>query len=420
MTTDRLLHDAVRDGASKGYGADRLDDLFAFLFRGLVYAQIWEDPALDMEAMALGPGHRVVTIGSGGCNAMSYLLAEPESVVAVDLNRAHVALARLKRDAVHHLPDYEHYFRFFGIGADPRNVEHFDDYLRERVDAHTRDYWSGRGLRGTRRIKAFDRGIYREGLLGRFITLLHGVLRLHGKRPGRVLEAATPDEQRRVFEEVLAPVLGGRLVRTACRLPIALYGLGIPPAQFRALADCADGDLPRLLHRRVEVELPALQQHAEGGARHGLRNAADAHFGEGRHRHAVLHIGPAKALREHDLSIHQHRRGEAGDLLRVHQRAEAVLGHIDGGVVAGVGGREVDLGGRLSVDGCRAEANHHQKKESNAAGDKHGGSGYMWVLTRVTRRYATRALIVYRDAAACRAVGWPDERRLHFRHERLP
>ncbi len=39
--------------------------LFALLFSGLVYPQIWEDPEIDMEAMRLGGSHRVVTIASG-------------------------------------------------------------------------------------------------------------------------------------------------------------------------------------------------------------------------------------------------------------------------------------------------------------------------------------------------------------------
>lgn len=252
MTTDRLLRDAVRGGSTKGYRTDRLDDLFTFLFRGLVYAQIWEDPALDIEAMKLGPGHRVVTIASGGCNAMSYLLADPDEVVAVDLNHAHVALTRLKQAAARHLPDHESFFRLFGNGADPRNVEHFDNHLRERLDADTRAYWNGRGLRGTRRIRAFARGIYHRGLLGRFIWLAHVVARLHGRNPARMLEAESFDDQRRLFETTLAPVLRAPLVRAACRLPVALYGLGIPPAQFRALADCAGGDVPALLHQRLE------------------------------------------------------------------------------------------------------------------------------------------------------------------------
>ena len=252
MTADRLLQDAVRDGERRGYTADRLDDLFALLFRGLVYAQIWEDPELDAQAMGLSAGDRVVAIGSGGCNAMSYLLSDPAEVVAVDLNRGHVALTRLKAAAARYLSDYEDFFRLFGDGADRANIAVFDTQLRARVDAATRSYWDGRGVRGTRRIRAFARGIYREGLLGRFIGLLHLIMRLHGKKPQHVLTARTPSEQRARFEDTLAPVLRSRLVRTACRLPIALYGLGIPPAQFRALAECADGDLPALLHERVE------------------------------------------------------------------------------------------------------------------------------------------------------------------------
>lgn len=252
MATRRLLQDAVRDGRSKGYLADRFDDAFALLFRGLVYAQIWEDPVLDMEALGIGPGDRVVGIASGGCNVMAYLLAEPESVAAVDLNPGHVALSRLKRDAARYLPSYEHYFRFFGVGADARNVDCFYEHLYERLDSFTRTYWSARGPGGRRRIRAFQTGIHREGLLGRFLTLLHAVLRLHGRRPERLLTARTLAEQRQVFDEEIAPVIDGRLVRSACRLPFALYGLGIPPAQFRALAACAGGDLSHLLHQRVE------------------------------------------------------------------------------------------------------------------------------------------------------------------------
>ena len=49
------------------------DRLFTLAFSGLVYAQIWEDPEIDMEALALKPDDRLVAIASGGCNVMSYL-----------------------------------------------------------------------------------------------------------------------------------------------------------------------------------------------------------------------------------------------------------------------------------------------------------------------------------------------------------
>ena len=73
-----------------------LERLFTAAFRRLVYPQIWEDPVVDLEALRLGPGDRVATIASGGCNALSYLTADPAEIVAVDLNGAHVALGRLK------------------------------------------------------------------------------------------------------------------------------------------------------------------------------------------------------------------------------------------------------------------------------------------------------------------------------------
>jgi S-adenosylmethionine-diacylglycerol 3-amino-3-carboxypropyl transferase len=42
------------------------DRLFTIAFSGLVYAQIWEDPEVDMEALSLGPEDRVLAIASGG------------------------------------------------------------------------------------------------------------------------------------------------------------------------------------------------------------------------------------------------------------------------------------------------------------------------------------------------------------------
>ena len=37
---------------------------FASLFRGLVYPQIWEDPVVDMDALAIGPRDHIVAIAT--------------------------------------------------------------------------------------------------------------------------------------------------------------------------------------------------------------------------------------------------------------------------------------------------------------------------------------------------------------------
>ena len=60
-----------------------LDRLFAFWFTRFVYNQIWEDPAVDLAALAINPSCRVVTIASGGCNVLNYLAADPAEIAEV-------------------------------------------------------------------------------------------------------------------------------------------------------------------------------------------------------------------------------------------------------------------------------------------------------------------------------------------------
>src|SRR5579871_2437538 len=67
-----------------------LERIFTLAFRGLVYPQIWEDPAIDLEALKIRPTDHVLAIGSGGCNILNYLTADPERIWAIDLNGAHI------------------------------------------------------------------------------------------------------------------------------------------------------------------------------------------------------------------------------------------------------------------------------------------------------------------------------------------
>jgi S-adenosylmethionine-diacylglycerol 3-amino-3-carboxypropyl transferase len=230
-----------------------LERLFTLMFKGFVYNQIWEDPAVDIEALRLGPEHRLITIASGGCNVLNYLTAGPSRIIAVDLNPNHVALTRLKLQALEHLPDYDSFFRFFGVAKDKANRSVFDNFLAERLDKETRRYWERRiPLRG-RRINMFARNLYRYGLLGRFIGVLHTVAKLNGKRLPDILAARDIQEQRVVFERTIAPLFDNRIVRFLSRMPVSYYGLGIPPAQYDELvASAHDGNPVTTLRQRVE------------------------------------------------------------------------------------------------------------------------------------------------------------------------
>src|SRR5262252_9767080 len=117
--------------------AGLLEFLFTLAFKGLVYPQIWEDPEVDMAALAITPNCHVVAIASGGCNVLSYLLADPARITAVDLSRAHVALNRLKLAAVRHLPSWQSFYRFFGEADAEANVEIYWRLLKPNLDAET-------------------------------------------------------------------------------------------------------------------------------------------------------------------------------------------------------------------------------------------------------------------------------------------
>ena len=144
-----LVHEAVHTQQTN-WRRGLLERLFAMAFDGLVYPQIWEDPLVDLEALELDRTTRLVTIASGGCNVMSYLLAGPAAITAVDLNAHHVALNRLKIAAARHLPDHAAFFDLFARAGVSANVETYAQ-LRPALDDDTRAYWDGRDTLGRRR-----------------------------------------------------------------------------------------------------------------------------------------------------------------------------------------------------------------------------------------------------------------------------
>jgi S-adenosylmethionine-diacylglycerol 3-amino-3-carboxypropyl transferase len=230
-----------------------LERLFTMMFKGFVYNQIWEDPDVDLEALALKPNHTLITIASGGCNVLNYLAANPARIIAVDLNPNHVALTRLKLAALANLPSYEDFFRFFGTANDKENRKAFDNFLSTRLDSVTRRYWEKQIPLHGRRINMFARNLYKYGLLGRFIGVLHAVARLHGKKLNGIVEARTPAEQRRAFEKTIAPLFEYKSIKLLSKSPVSLYALGIPPAQYDELvASSSDGDPISVLRQRVE------------------------------------------------------------------------------------------------------------------------------------------------------------------------
>jgi S-adenosylmethionine-diacylglycerol 3-amino-3-carboxypropyl transferase len=228
-----------------------LERVFAKTFTGLVYPQIWEDPEQDMKALNIQPTDHIVTIASGGCNIMSYLTAQPASITAVDLSPAHIALNRLKYTAARHLPDYESFYQFFGNASTKGNAALFDHYIAPHIDEQSLAYWNKRtGLR-KRRISMFENGFYRYGALGKFIGTAHFASRLLGVDYKEFLSCETQDAQKAFFDEKMRPALNAWLIRFITTNRASLFGLGIPPQQYEALAGAANGDIHAVLVERT-------------------------------------------------------------------------------------------------------------------------------------------------------------------------
>lgn len=229
--------------------------LFAKWFDALVYNQIWEDPHVDLQALELDEKSRVLTISSGGCNALNYLLAGPEDICAVDLNRYHIFLLRLKAAALRALPSYEDFFNFFGTGKHPNNGRNYFRHVRGELNAETRDFWD-------QKIGYFaSGGLYNNSRNGYFLRFFHTFSRLIGCRPDMVLTAETFSEQSALFEKHIMPFFDSRVIRGIGKLPVTMFGLGIPPQQYDELKrDLENGrtviDVYRERVRRLACDFP--------------------------------------------------------------------------------------------------------------------------------------------------------------------
>lgn len=243
-----------------------LQRLFALWFDAFVYNQIWEDPRVDIEAMQLDNDSRILCISSGGCNALNYSIAQPAAVTVVDVNRHHINLLKLKVAAARHLPTYEHFFRFFGLGSHRQNTAAYYKYIAPELDDETRDFWEENGLIGGilygDRINIFEKGgLYEHSRNGYFLRFFHRLAKVIGCRPDAVLDARSPEEQEELFEKNIAPFFDSTVIKFVGKLPVTMFGLGIPPQQYEELKkDLADGgsiiDIYRERAKRLACGFP--------------------------------------------------------------------------------------------------------------------------------------------------------------------
>src|SRR5215475_15110345 len=244
----RLVAGAVPNGGVK-YESTIWERIYAFWLGRLVYTQIWEDPEADLAALQLPLGSTIVTISSGGCNALSYLTAQPAQVYAVDPNEAHLALLKLKLDGIRAFARYQDFWQFFGEAASPANAQLYRDRLRPMLDDDARAYWDKRNVVGRPRHAYFTDGFYRHGMMGRFIGFMHLVAWLARIDLSVLLTAGIEAPERMEALDRLHRLFHSHIVRLFMRTPALLFSLGIPPQQRALLGNGAP--LNEVLHQRL-------------------------------------------------------------------------------------------------------------------------------------------------------------------------
>ena len=161
----------------------------------LFFAQVREDPVLEIEALRAGAEDTVVVVSSGGCTALSLLAAGAGTVIAVDLNPAQNHLVELKAAAVSRFPPPAAIAFLGGSTESAQRRRHGYRQLRSDLSAEARGYWDARP-------RAIEHGVLTSGVTERFIDMIVKAMRTAIHPPSRIrrlLDCPTLDAQRDLY-----------------------------------------------------------------------------------------------------------------------------------------------------------------------------------------------------------------------------
>ena len=162
----------------------------------LYFAQVREDPLLELQVLAPNHQGRYAVVSSGGCTALSLLAHGAGHVAAVDLNRSQNHLVELKSAALRVLPARE--ARAFLGAAISHPKDRMQQYhvLRSGLTEAARLYWDGRAAQ-------VGKGVLGCGVTEKFLWGIVMVVRIfiHPRsRLDRLLALSTQEEQARFYD----------------------------------------------------------------------------------------------------------------------------------------------------------------------------------------------------------------------------
>ena len=224
------------------------------VFGRLLFAQCWEDPRMDYEALQVQPQHTLLSVTSGGCNTLSLAALGPARVIAVDLNPTQSCLLELKIAGIRRLSHGE-YLEFLGVRESSARWELYQA-VREALTPDARAYWD------TQR-SAIESGLLGAGRYERYLAAFRRLLRvIEGRRNiERLMACGSLEEQRRFYEETWDSFRWRLFFRVFFSRTMLGLG-GLDPRFFTYVNGVGDfGEHFRKLTQHVLVDLPVRENY---------------------------------------------------------------------------------------------------------------------------------------------------------------
>ena len=135
-----------------------------------------------------------MTITSGGCNTLTFLLYDPEKIYAVDINPAQTCIMEFKIAAIKNL-EHKEFLALLGLTECNNRLSLFTK-IKHDLTAEAIRFWDSN-------IKLIEKGIFFNGKFERFVKLAGKMLALlqGRKKVNKLLSLQSVPEQKEFYKE---------------------------------------------------------------------------------------------------------------------------------------------------------------------------------------------------------------------------
>lgn len=206
---------------------------FKFIHQNfLIYNMCWEDAKVDRSLLNLDSESKVMMISSAGCNALSYLLDQPNIIHSVDINPRQTALLDLKIQLIK--SGFQNTFYEFFWDGKSENYKTVYKSIKPTLGIESQHFWNDH-------IHYFDpngAGLFFQGGSGSFARFLNKIIDRKNLRSQIIELSKETDITKRgsIFSKI-EQILWTGIDRLIWPSNVVLSIAGIPDSQQKAIGD---------------------------------------------------------------------------------------------------------------------------------------------------------------------------------------